>query len=124
MSKKTVKKATANVEESSDVGEKVEQITGSTETMDLPREGVQLGPEDMEPVPENVPNVIYVGKQTRLGKVVNSPAPTWRRSGSIVFDDLPDDATQRAGFYYPRATELIKAFPQAFKRFIKKGDPS
>jgi hypothetical protein len=70
------------------------------------------------------PNVIFVRTQTRLGKAIDSPAPTWRRSGVMVFNDLPSDEQQRSGFYYPRAAELIRAFPNSFKRFVKKGDQS
>jgi hypothetical protein len=71
---------------------------------------------------EHEPNVIYVRERSRLGTVIDAPAPTWRRSGVIIFDDLPGDEEQRAGFYYPRAAELIRAFPNSFKRFVKKGD--
>lgn len=57
-------------------------------------------------------NVIFTAK---------TEAPTWRRSGPDIFDDLPDSDTQKKGFYYERARLLIRAFPKEFKAMVRKG---
>jgi hypothetical protein len=69
------------------------------------------------------PNIKFIGSQRINGKQVKSDdAPDWLRDGVVVFDDLPDSATQLEGFYYDRAQELCRAFPSLYKRITKIGE--
>lgn len=64
-------------------------------------------------VEEPKPNIIFTGK---------AEAPAWRRNGEHQYH-LPNDPTQKKGFYHPEARELIRAYPKDFKAFISsKGE--
>lgn len=100
-------------------GEKVVNIAGG-----LPSPSPDLAAVKTPPVADSIAssevakdatpekNVIFVGK---------TEAPTWRRSGPDIFNDLPDSDTQKKGFYYERARLLIRAFPREFKAMVRKG---
>lgn len=63
-------------------------------------------------------NIIFVGRH-RDGR--EKEAPKLLVTPEQVFR-LPDDATQKGGFYHERAKDLIRAFPADFKHFVKKGE--
>lgn len=56
-------------------------------------------------------NIIFVGEGE----------PTTAING-IFKAELPDAATQKAGFYHPKAKEIIGHFPKKYKRFKKLGE--
>ncbi len=88
--------------------------------------------EEKPAVEEEVkePNVQYVGKKRlkdkQTGEVTETimmPAdevPTLRINGDRRFE-LPSGEEQLAGFYHPDAAFLRKAYPDQFKRPVKKG---
>lgn len=109
-------------------------IEGTVQQTDGPiGEGVQLGPEGVEPVmgtsepptpptpeptpptPEppqtQAPNIIFVGE---------GEPPT--AIHGVFKTTLPDAATQRAGFYHPQARQIIRLFSKQYKRYQRLGD--
>lgn len=98
---------------------------GST-PVDTLREEKMTGPVDKTPVVENKsPNIKFVGKQfdrKENKKVLREEAPSCLISGPTDFDDLPSSEKQIAGFYYKRASELCRAFPDLYKPITIKGE--
>lgn len=60
------------------------------------------------------PNVILAGRGKPLGK---GPVTV----GMDTIGNLPDEETQRAGFYFKNANLLIQLYPNHFKRLSAKG---
>lgn len=59
-------------------------------------------------------NVILAGKAEPLGA-----GPI--NAGMTELPPLPDEETQKAGFYYPQANLLLQMYPDRFKRVTEKG---
>lgn len=59
----------------------------------------------------NPKNIIFVG----------DGEPTMKIHG-VFKAELPDAATQKAGFYHPKARQIIQLFSKQYKRFVRKGD--
>ncbi len=123
---------TDNENETPEIGtEKVEEESTPEGDSERESEGeAQQEPEEGSEVTE--PNIQYVGKKAikdkQTGEVVNTimmPAdevPTLRINGSRRFE-LPSGEEQLAGFCLPAkdAAFLRKAYPDQFKRPVKKG---
>jgi hypothetical protein len=61
------------------------------------------------------PNVKLAGEAEPLGA---GPVTV----GMATIGELPDEAQQRAGFYFPAAQRLIRLFPDRFKLIVEKGN--
>jgi len=68
------------------------------------------------------PNIVFVGRRHLHGEIVEMDAPASLRDGMTEFVDLPDSGSQKRGFYHPDANRIIRAFPQLYKSFVKKGE--
>ncbi|HEX8288038.1 MAG TPA: hypothetical protein VF556_08585 [Pyrinomonadaceae bacterium] len=68
------------------------------------------------------PNIRFVGKPKMVNgkKVPREPLVTINDGNSAYV--LPADFVQQAkGFYHPNAKEIIRLFPQLYKKPIRKG---
>lgn len=58
------------------------------------------------------PNIIFIS---------DGDAPTQVSDGG-VFITLPASDAQKKGFYHADAAQVIRAFPQLYKAFVRKGE--
>lgn len=75
---------------------------------------------------ENPPNIIFVGRRTRLNKETLLEETVLREAPAFLIDGgiriaLPLEAEQKRGFYSDEANRIIEAFPNDYKLFAEKG---
>lgn len=68
---------------------------------------------------ETSPNIIFVGKVESKGELIDAVPPKSIQDGREKIK-LPSADEQLAGFYHPKAAQIIRAFP-SYKAFVKKG---
>ena len=59
------------------------------------------------------PNIKFIGKKRVNGELVCGDPPASVTDGRHT-DELPTPAEQKAGFYHPDASRIIRAFPSLF----------
>lgn len=94
-------------EKKSENESKAPEVKPLEASIGVAEEAVEVAPEPVK----NEKNVIFVGPG-------DAPEAIF---GVKRFLDLPSSEEQKEGFYYERATELIRA-SRFHKRFVKKGE--
>lgn len=77
-------------------------------------EKLDIGGRVIKRRPDEAPNVKLAGGAAPLGA---GPVTV----GMAQIGDLPDEESQRDGFYFPNAQLLTRLFPEHFKLLVDKG---